>query len=791
MSTRKREADSRPRSSKPARRLEASRIRSEVRSRLPGTGSPRRIEAPPSGGALAVRGRPAALRLPRAASRPQVQHLLLGLQKRRGNRYVQGLLAVQRRAEGEREVAPDVETAIERRRGGGQALERGVRQRVEPIFDTSFSAVRTHTDTGADRLNQRLNARAFTTGNDIFFRHGELNASTASGMELLAHELAHVVQQTGGAVRRRMTLSQPGDPAEREAEAVAKEVVRVDQRRQSAGLVRRQEEEKEEEPLGARLSRQEEEKEEEPLGARLSRQEEEKEEEPPGAKLSRQEEEKEEEPPGAKLSRQEEEEEEEPLGAKVSRQEEEKEEEPPGAKVSASGRDPAAVLAELGPGRPLDARARGRMESAFGDSFSGVRVHTDPRAAAVADRLHAHAFTVGQDVGFAAGRYRPGTVVGDALLAHELAHTLQQRGARAAVETLDTGTIGEGALEADANRSALDAVRSLWGKAVGRAGEVARSALPRLRSGLRVSLGDCNGGKQQAAAPTATIGEVNAPNTPAGVKRIPPRVDTEVDVKVSGASAAAPVTLAIAGGSAANGKATINGAATHTLTKSAKIKLKGSSQTSKTSPGKPGKLKLVAKHGSTLLAASNGFSVAAYPKEVGFNFNAILSPLVYNGLKYWGAKYDLTWKSDSNTPGDCDKTKTSENIVVKTAEGLWAGSSTTTSGFWPTTAYPPDHHATGGVANAAAMKKKIDASNIKISKYVAHQFHRFSCERSGVAEDKKKGPKVPTSGFKITRTVSKSGGKYYIHVKKEGFANHGVAAGPVDDTSVKDAEVKD
>ncbi|HZM85048.1 MAG TPA: hypothetical protein VFF31_00700, partial [Blastocatellia bacterium] len=72
-------------------------------------------------------------------------------------------------------------------------------------------------------------------------------------------------------------------------------------------------------------------------------------------------------------------------------------------------------------------------------------------------------------------------------------------------------------------------------------------------------------------------------------------------------------------------------------------------------------------------------------------------------------------------------------------------------------------------------------------------FFRFADERSGIAEDKAAGPKVPTSGFKISSwfTVPSTcgGSKYIVHVKKEGFANNGVAAGTVDDTSVQDAEV--
>jgi hypothetical protein len=77
------------------------------------------------------------------------------------------------------------------------------------------------------------------------------------------------------------------------------------------------------------------------------------------------------------------------------------------------------------PGRPLEPAARHAMEGRFGADFSSVRVHDDARAAESALAVGAHAYTVGSDVVFAAGRYGPGTTAGDRLLAHELAHTLQ------------------------------------------------------------------------------------------------------------------------------------------------------------------------------------------------------------------------------------------------------------------------------------------------------------------------------------------------------------------------------
>lgn len=80
------------------------------------------------------------------------------------------------------------------------------------------------------------------------------------------------------------------------------------------------------------------------------------------------------------------------------------------------------------PGRPLDADTRGFMESRFGNDFSAVRVHDDSAANASAHDVDAHAYTVGQDIVFGAGQYQPQTDSGRYLLAHELAHTVQQQG---------------------------------------------------------------------------------------------------------------------------------------------------------------------------------------------------------------------------------------------------------------------------------------------------------------------------------------------------------------------------
>lgn len=88
---------------------------------------------------------------------------------------------------------------------------------------------------------------------------------------------------------------------------------------------------------------------------------------------------------------------------------------------------PASVDRVLkAPGRPLDPPVRRDMEARFGHDFSQVRVHGDRDAAQSAREVEALAYTVGRDIVFGAGRFAPGTQQGRRLLAHELAHVVQQ-----------------------------------------------------------------------------------------------------------------------------------------------------------------------------------------------------------------------------------------------------------------------------------------------------------------------------------------------------------------------------
>jgi outer membrane biosynthesis protein TonB len=226
------------------------------------------------------------------------------------------------------------------------------------------------------------------------------------------------------AVQRKLNISKANDPLEAEAESAAKKI--------NAQQVQKAEK-KEEEPVQKAEKKEEEKpvqkaekKEEEPV------QKAEKKEEEPVQKA-----EKKEEEPVQKAEKKEE----EPV------QKAEKKEEEPAVQAKLDSRvQPAAEMTGNESGEPAHAdfekRLAGRkgrgfalpddlrteMEQKFGTSFKQVRIHTDPEAAAMCEEIHALAFTHGNDIYFNEGMYAPGDSSGRELLAHELAHVVQQNG---------------------------------------------------------------------------------------------------------------------------------------------------------------------------------------------------------------------------------------------------------------------------------------------------------------------------------------------------------------------------
>ncbi|MEA2337513.1 MAG: hypothetical protein QOE82_1520 [Thermoanaerobaculia bacterium] len=120
-------------------------------------------------------------------------------------------------------VPPSVTASMEA--SSGAPLPEALRETMESRFGRSFESVRVFTDAHAAAAAKNANARAFTTGDRIYFAEGAYQPDSESGRELIAHELTHVVQQQSG----RATASGIGasdDAFEHEAERAAKAIVR-------------------------------------------------------------------------------------------------------------------------------------------------------------------------------------------------------------------------------------------------------------------------------------------------------------------------------------------------------------------------------------------------------------------------------------------------------------------------------------------------------------------------------------------------------------------------------------
>jgi hypothetical protein len=220
------------------------------------------------------------------------------------------------------------------------------------------------------------------------------------------HDFSRVPVRTPApaVVQPKLTIGQPDDKYEQEADRVADMVMSMP----DPGVQRQvgPEEEEEDEtvqtkPLADRIT---------PLLQRQIEPEEEEEEEPIQAKLEQ----------GAWLQRQEQEpeEEEEPIQAK-----------PPRGQAPRWGASlQTQIHSVTGGGRSLSESVRNFFEPRFGHDLSQVRVHTGPRASESARAVNAQAYTMGHDIVFGAGRYAPGTDKGRRLLAHELTHVVQQAG---------------------------------------------------------------------------------------------------------------------------------------------------------------------------------------------------------------------------------------------------------------------------------------------------------------------------------------------------------------------------
>jgi hypothetical protein len=149
----------------------------------------------------------------------------LTLQRSAGNHALSRLM--QRQSAGAiPQPGPATQAALSSR-GNGGSLPAGTRASLETSLGHDLGDVRIHTDREAAQAAEELQAAAFTSGQDIFFGAGTYAAGATSGRELLAHEVVHTIQQSGAPERpapSSTTVSQPGDPLEQQAAAVAHQV---------------------------------------------------------------------------------------------------------------------------------------------------------------------------------------------------------------------------------------------------------------------------------------------------------------------------------------------------------------------------------------------------------------------------------------------------------------------------------------------------------------------------------------------------------------------------------------
>lgn len=420
---------------------------------------------------------------------------------------------------------------------GGQPLDLETRSFFEPRFGTDFGHVRIHSGTKAAESARSVNALAFTSGRDIVFGAGRFAPDTNEGRRLIAHELTHVVQQSGSgeisvspgseklgsslisaskaSIQRQHASS---DAATEPAEEVTVSGLIVDDttaERQS-GQMRRSEFLAE---LRAEICRT---AEEAMAGTesstadcpyldfwfsyygRQSSQHIERAIRRYASETASVESARDFIPLIAERARQ-------AIATWLSTgritgvptelstdQADEVSEESRGTnpvggiqfKSLVGGpknvNSPQAIRSQLGSGHALDSGVRSNMESAYGRSFSEVRVHTDSKAASLTDGMNARAFTIGQHIAFGSSEYRPGSLIGDAIIAHELAHVIQQDSSGGNIDQVSGPQGNDDQFEEDADQAAMAATLSFWGRTKRVLNGITQEVKPLLKSGLQL-----------------------------------------------------------------------------------------------------------------------------------------------------------------------------------------------------------------------------------------------------------------------------------------------------------------
>nr|CAI64369.1 hypothetical protein [uncultured archaeon] len=126
-----------------------------------------------------------------------VDHITPLVQRQVEEEEEEEMLQAKSRKDATPEVSNDLESQINAIKGGGRPLAKSERAYFDPRFGADFSQVRVHSDAQAVESTQVLNARAYTLGQDVVFGAGQYAPGTSEGRRLMAHELTHVIQQSG------------------------------------------------------------------------------------------------------------------------------------------------------------------------------------------------------------------------------------------------------------------------------------------------------------------------------------------------------------------------------------------------------------------------------------------------------------------------------------------------------------------------------------------------------------------------------------------------------------------
>jgi len=104
-------------------------------------------------------------------------------------------------------ASQSIESDLSSSKGSGNPLPEDTKTQMESSFGADFSNVRIHNDSSAVKMNEDLNAQAFTQGNDVYFNSGKYDTNSSDGKNLLAHELTHTIQQGGSIKKKSQSVS--------------------------------------------------------------------------------------------------------------------------------------------------------------------------------------------------------------------------------------------------------------------------------------------------------------------------------------------------------------------------------------------------------------------------------------------------------------------------------------------------------------------------------------------------------------------------------------------------------